>query len=258
MADRAIAVEVAGKGPPVLLIHAGIADRTMWRPQWGSWADRFTLIRYDMRGFGESADPPRGGWSFHDDARGAIEHAGFERAAVIGCSMGSEVAFDLAVEHPAAVSCVVSVAGGPTPSAFDPDLRARIDAIDAAMEQEGIAAANELELQLWLDGDRGPGGCDAEVRAEIGRINGALLERQRDMAFDAPEPDPPARDRLDQIGPILAVVGAHDHPSVLARGDELEAAGAQLVTIAGAAHLPSLEQPAEFERVVVPFLNANA
>ena len=78
------------------------------------------------------------------------------------------------------------------------------------------------------------------------------------MDFDAPEPDPRARDRLDQIGPILAVVSARDHPSVLARGDELEAAGAQLVTIAGAAHLPSLEQPAEFERVVVSFLDANA
>lgn len=252
-----VAVDITGAGPPVLLIHAGIADRTMWEPQWERWADRFTLIRYDVRGFGESADPPANGWTFHDDALAAIKEAGHERAAVIGCSMGSEIAFDLAVEHPDAVTCLVCVSGGPTPAATDPDLAERFEEIDRAMNAEGVAAANELELQLWLDGDRGPGGSDPDVRAAIGAVNGALLERQRDMDFDTPEPEPPARERLGDVGPMLAVVGAHDHRSVLDRGRELEAAGAQLEIIEGAAHLPSLERPEDFDRAVLPFLAAN-
>ena len=47
----------AGAGPAVLFAHAGIADRRMWDGQVPVLAGRNHVIRYDQRGFGESASP---------------------------------------------------------------------------------------------------------------------------------------------------------------------------------------------------------
>ena len=44
--------EVAGEGEPLVLVHAGITDSRMWEGQLKVFADRYRVIRYDMRGFG--------------------------------------------------------------------------------------------------------------------------------------------------------------------------------------------------------------
>ena len=49
-----IAYDEAGSGHPLLLVHAGIANRHMWDPVWDALASRFRVIRPDLRGFGES------------------------------------------------------------------------------------------------------------------------------------------------------------------------------------------------------------
>ncbi len=47
--DRAsLYYKVVGNGEPLVLIHAGIADRRMWDGQLGAFAERHRLIRYDM------------------------------------------------------------------------------------------------------------------------------------------------------------------------------------------------------------------
>ena len=61
-----IAYEIAGSGIPIVLVHAGIADRRMWDPQWAAFASVGRVIRYDARGYGESL-PPTGPWSHHSD-----------------------------------------------------------------------------------------------------------------------------------------------------------------------------------------------
>lgn len=45
-------VEVNGSGPAVVMVHAGIADLRMWDDQVAALADRYTVVRYDLRGFG--------------------------------------------------------------------------------------------------------------------------------------------------------------------------------------------------------------
>ena len=55
-----LAYDVAGSGPPLVLLHAGIVDRRMWDDVVPLLTDLATIIRYDARGFGESSRPPRG------------------------------------------------------------------------------------------------------------------------------------------------------------------------------------------------------
>ena len=44
--------------PPVVLLHAGVADRRMWDPQWAGLTAARDAVRLDLRGFGESDRPP--------------------------------------------------------------------------------------------------------------------------------------------------------------------------------------------------------
>ncbi|MEZ4678612.1 MAG: alpha/beta hydrolase [Caldilineaceae bacterium] len=44
--------ERTGRGEPFVFLHAGIADHRMWATQFYALADRYTVIRYDLRGYG--------------------------------------------------------------------------------------------------------------------------------------------------------------------------------------------------------------
>jgi len=74
---------------------------------------------------------------------------------------------------------------------------------------------------------------------------------------DLEEPDPPAAGRLGEVAvPALVVVGEHDRPDLHAMADAL-AGGiplAERVVLGGTAHLPNMERPAEFNRVLLEFL----
>ena len=260
-----LAYEITGSGPAVLLMHEGIADRSMWDPQWQRWRDRFTLIRHDHRGFGESADPG-GPYSLHGDALAVLDAAGIARAAVIGASLGGQAAVDLALSAPQRVSALVAVVATPSGWEHSPELIARFEAVEAAYERGGLDAANEVELRMWVDGSgRGPSDVAASVREQVARMNRAALERQdaREQNGTVIEPnelDPPAIGRLGELAmPALVVTGALDQPSVLAGASDLAGrSGAETAEIPDTAHMPSLERPDEFDAAVLPFLERRA
>ncbi|HTM01738.1 MAG TPA: alpha/beta fold hydrolase, partial [Candidatus Omnitrophota bacterium] len=49
-----IAYQVEGSGEPVVLVHAGVADMTMWDDQVAGLRDRYRVVRYDCRGYGRT------------------------------------------------------------------------------------------------------------------------------------------------------------------------------------------------------------
>jgi len=244
----------------VLLIHAGIADRRMWDPQWESWRDRFTLIRYDQRGFGDSADPDAD-YLLHEDALAVLRAAGHPRAVVVGCSFGARAAIDLALEQPDAVGALVSVCGAASGAEWSPELSALAEAADDVLEAGDADGACELELRIWIDGTRPPGSAPAAVRESIRAVNTELLRRQATQRYGPETPQPPADARMGELAmPVLAVSAEHDQPWMRAQATRLAAAvdGGEHAEILGCAHLPSLERPDEFDRVVLPFLERYA
>jgi 3-oxoadipate enol-lactonase len=261
--DGGLAYEVTGSGPQMLLLHEGIADRTMWDPQWEAWSDGFSLIRYDHRGFGDSADP-EAPYSLHDDALSVLDAARADRAIVIGASMGGKAALDLTLAAPERVAALVAVVATPSGWEHSADLIAAFEAVEAAYESGGLAAANEIELQMWVDGPtRSPGDVDPAVREHVARTNYSALEREeaaerRGVTIEPTDLSPPAIGRLGEVGaPTLVVTGGLDQPSVNAGAAAIAAGvpGAEAVEIADTAHLPNLERPREFERTVLGFLD---
>ena len=106
-----LAYDIAGVGPPIVLVHAGIADRRMWDPQWPAFASVGRAVRYDARGYGETL-PPAGPWSHHADLLALIDELGLGRVALVGTSMGAGIAVEAALARPRAVASLLLVAPG--------------------------------------------------------------------------------------------------------------------------------------------------
>ena len=61
---------------PVVLVHAGVADRRMWDPQWAGLTGSRDAVRLDLRGFGESDRPPGGALDPVADVLETLDHLG--------------------------------------------------------------------------------------------------------------------------------------------------------------------------------------
>ena len=248
--------ERSGNGFPLLFIHAGIADSRMWEPQAQAFANDSDMIRPDLRGFGDSELPPEP-YSMRADLVGLLDHIGVDRAHVVGCSMGGTVAIDLALEHPARVARLVLVGSGVSGSNLgqaDSALFADVEAADKAGDMDAV---NRAEVRLWVDGPRRrEGSAPAAVRDLVLDMNGRSLNS--DWASAAHQSlDPRAIGRLEEISaPTLVIVGDEDLPHAAANAQVIASRipDARTVVIKDAAHLPSLERPDEFNRVLRNFL----
>ena len=109
---------VEGNGPAVLLIHGVGARLDNWDGAAAVLARDFKVVRYDLRGHGQSSKSP-GPYSlelFADDAAALLDHLGIGRAHVAGHSLGGMIAITLASRHPQRVDrlAVLSAAAGRT------------------------------------------------------------------------------------------------------------------------------------------------
>ncbi|MCU0495102.1 MAG: alpha/beta hydrolase [Chloroflexaceae bacterium] len=260
--------EVAGRGPAVVLLHAGVADSRMWEAQFETFARQFRVLRYDQRGYGRSCTEPVS-FSNRDDLLAVLRHVGIERAALIGNSRGGQIALDFALEYPTYVSGLVLVAAGMSGFAFEESeetsklepLFAEIERMETEMER--LQAAKEwetladLEVAMWASGpfqpaERAPAALRQQLRTMI-------LDNYRNHTGGAqPRPlNPPAAGRLAEVRvPVLVLAGELDEPATLLMGDGLAngISGAGKIVFPDTAHMISMERPEEFNRLVLEFL----
>lgn len=249
--------------PALLLIHAGVATLRMWDPQIAALARRHYVVRYDTRGYGqtETEDVP---FSDREDALALLDHLGIARATVIGCSRGGRIALDLAVENPDRVAGLVTIGSGPT-GFPETELTEREDAIfdelDALLADGDWERLNRRETELWTIGpERRAADLDPAFVARAYELSEPNIRHHS----DAPTPTPlenPAYYRVADIEvPTLIMVGDHDLSEVLAQYEYLAQTipNADSCRFPDSAHLPSVEQPDEFERVLLAWLTKHA
>jgi pimeloyl-ACP methyl ester carboxylesterase len=252
--------EVAGNGSPVVLIHSGITDSRSWDPQDAALAEGHRVLRYDLRGLGQS-DLGHGSYSNVDDLVMLLDAVGFERAALVGVSMGGALALDVALQHPGRVSALVLVGAGISGREPPDSFKAQMDEVDALFERGLIDQVVERELEIWLYGKgRTANDVDPVIRKAVGE-----MDRSNGLRFPAdakPEPiEPPAIGRLAEVQvPTLVIVGDLDvdHVQEGARVLTNGIRGARLAVMNGVAHVPNMERPVEFNRLVIDFLNERA
>jgi len=255
---------IGARGPAVVFLHAGVADRRMWQAQLAALAGAHAhrrAVAYDRRGFGDTLHVEESYSQVGDLFRVLDVVAPAEPAILVGCSQGGRIAIDAALADPARVRALVLVApaisGAPEIAPIPPAIQAWIDKVEHAEATADIDGINALEAHAWLDGPL----------AKEGRVGGAVRElflAMNDIALRAErrgtEIEPaPAYGRVREIAaPTLLVWGDLDFPHIaqLCRYLSVQMPKVTPHQMRNTAHLPSLEHPEQFGRALLSFLDS--
>ncbi len=248
-----------GSGPPVVLLHAGIADVRSWDAMIPPLtAAGYRTIRYDQRGVGGSTTEPVE-FSRVADLLAVLDAAGIGRAALVGNSLGGMLALDTAIVAPDRVAAIVGVGAGL--GGFDGGNTAEEIALFEEMERleradpPDPAAVADIDIRVWVDG---PGQSPARVPAAIRDLVREMDTSDPDRHEGSPVPlQPPANDRLAEIRcPVLAVAGDLDVSgvAVTARHLEAKAPNARALVWPDVAHMIGMEQPDRLAAAISEFL----
>jgi pimeloyl-ACP methyl ester carboxylesterase len=248
----ALPAEERGEGPALLLLHAGIADRSMWEEHLEPLAAAGRrVVAVDLPGFGEavSTREPVAHW---EDVLETMDELGIEKAAIAGSSFGAAVALRLAALHPERVSSLLlfSAPAVPEPDP-SPQLLAVWEAEEAALADGDVGRAVEAVVSAWV-----PATAAAGVAERIAAMQRANYERHASGPELEQAPDPLEEEPglIAAIGcPVLLAAGEHDmadfRQAVLTLAQGMPATRA--VTIRACGHLAPLEAPQEFRRLVL-------
>jgi pimeloyl-ACP methyl ester carboxylesterase len=251
-----------GTGPALVFLHAGVADKRMWRDQMAAFGGSHRVVAYDRRGFGETRYKPET-FSHMQDLRAVLDKLGIEQANLVGCSQGGRFAVDFTLAYPKRVAKLVLVApaigGAPQPEELPDDIDNLLQQAEQAEDQKHYDLVNRIEAHMWLDGPR----------SEDGRVPGSardLFLRMNIIPLKSPSPgkDEAAKDsfkRLKEItAPTLLIWGDLDFPHLQERcailGKRIKTARSEMIP--GTAHLPNLEQPKKFNALLEAFLKEAA
>jgi pimeloyl-ACP methyl ester carboxylesterase len=252
--------EIAGEGQPFVMIHAGVADNRQWNNEFAHFAERFRVLRYDLRGYGKS-EPVDGEFSHLQDLIALLDSLQVDQPLILmGCSMGGGLAMNFALTQPSKVKALIMVDSGPTGLELDtPGPDELFEEAEKAYNAGDLDRVAELETQIWFDGmGRAPEQVKPAMRQlayEMNRI--ALSHDAKGLGKRMSDTEVPAVERLSELTmPVLVIVGAQDIPYMLAAADYMveKIPSAQKVIIADAAHLPNMDQPVEFQQILTKFL----
>ncbi len=243
-----------------MLLHEGICDSRMWDRQWDTWTRSHRVLRFDFRGFGRSPIEP-GPFASARDVIELLDRHGFERAALVGVSLGGRVALEVALAQPDRVSALVLVGSGLPGHDWSEGMKAAWGEEEAAFGAGDLDRAVEVCMRTWVDGPRRrPEDVEPDVRARVAEMQKRAYELQ--LPIEEDEEELLVEDVAHRLGeiavPTLVLVGEEDQPDIKAIADRLasEIPGARRETIANTAHVPSMERPEEFDRLVLGFLES--
>ena len=246
--------EAAGHGPAIVMIHDGLLHRETWDAQFSSFAESHRVIRWDRRGYGRS-DSPNAPFVNLDDLYALMKGLEVDRATLVGCSSGSLLAIEFALDHPDMVSSLVLV--GPIVSGFGftEHFRTRGD-----RGQPGRDAPVDQRIEYWTAKD--PWIMAPESTAARKTMRDLLVENPQNLIGAggfARWPGFSCMGRLSEIEvPTLIVVGESDIPDVHAHAGVIQAGieGSRRVVLTHSGHLAHLEVPDVFNRLVLDFLES--
>jgi 3-oxoadipate enol-lactonase len=227
-------------GPVVLLSNSLGSTHRMWDAQLAALEERFTVVRYDTRGHGESPVPD-GPYSIDDltdDVVALLDRLGTARAHVVGLSLGGMTAMRLAARNPDRVDRLVLLCTGTQlPPADTWSERA------ATVRADGSATVAAAVVDRWFTPDY----LDEhpEVRAVHERMVAATSAEGYAGCCEAIAKLDLREDISAISAQTLAIAGAEDPATPPAKLEEIVSGipDARLLVVEHAAHLANAEQP---------------
>jgi pimeloyl-ACP methyl ester carboxylesterase len=249
--------QVAGSGDAIVLVHGNAGDHRHWDNQFEQLASTYTVIRYDVRGWGRSSDPVIGSpYSDFSDLAELLDHISVESAHIVGWSMGSGIAFDFVTAYPGRAKSLVSV--GPWVFGYHSKtigkLYERIGAVAEAVSAGGAEAGANAFVDFVLDGTVFDESADMFMRT-VGSESSFWTFTNPSQTISL---EPSAASQLNSLAiPILVVTSEYDLPACREMGDFIvsNAPNARQVVMRDTGHLMHIEKPDEFNREVREFLD---
>ncbi|MBV7698226.1 alpha/beta fold hydrolase [Streptomyces sp. TRM70350] len=238
--------------PPLVLVHGHPFDHTMWAPQIEAFAAERRVIAPDLRGYGASPVTP--GITplsvFAQDIGALLEELKVESYVLAGLSMGGQIAMECYARFGDRVRGLVLA--DTFPAAETPEGRRARTATADRLLREGMRGYADEVLEKMVAPY-----ASAEVKAHVhGMMTGTPPEGAA-AALRGRAERPDYRELLTRVTvPALVVVGADDTytPVSDARAMHTALPDSTLHVIDGAAHMPNLERPDDFNAALREFL----
>jgi len=253
--------EMMGEGHPLVLIHGGYMDRQMWDDQFVAFAERYKVVRYDVRGFGKT-DLPQTPYTDRQDLFNLLTFLGIKKTYLLGLSLGGVIAQDFTLEHPEMVDALVLV-GAPI-NGYPDELMFTPEQLQSQMQRwAGFGKAiQERDRAAMVDAVMNDATLVPSPQYPVARqrVRDQLSEYSFVWVLDPisqQQLDPPAYERLSEISvPTLVITGAEDERQLHRSADkqEQDIKGSKRATISETHHMPNMEKPEEFNRILLNFL----
>ena len=253
-------VEIAGSGPPLLLLHGFTGSSENWEPFVSSWKRYFQVIAPDLIGHGKTEAPTEmNRYAMEqaaDDLAALLDQLAIDQAHVLGYSMGGRLALAFAVHHPNRIQSLQLESSSPGLKS-DSERRERIErdeALAKRIEQGGVEAFVEEWEKVPLfatqsKNDREKLRKQRKENREMG-LGGSL----RGMGTGAQTPLWKALEKV--TAPVHLVVGELDLKfRRIAEDMKKSLPHAQLTMVSGAGHAVHVEQSRFFDKIVMEWLN---
>jgi 2-succinyl-6-hydroxy-2,4-cyclohexadiene-1-carboxylate synthase len=255
-------VEVAGQGPPVVLLHGFTGSARGWAPVVEALAPEYTTLAVDIIGHGQSDSPTtlehyRMEQAVADLVR-LLRAAGSERATWLGYSMGGRTALQVAVFHPEVVSALVLEGASPgLATTEEREARVAADEVLAQrLEREGLDPFVDYWQAIPLFASQAALPSAVWEGQRAGRLRNSVTGLANSLRGMGTGSQPAVHGRLSEVRiPALLLAGELDiRYTGVAQEMARALPDATMHPVPGGGHAAHLEQPDRFNALVLDFL----
>ena len=242
-------------GPVLVFSNSLGTDFRIWDEVAKRLEQRFRLVFYDKRGHGlsEATAAPYRMEDHIGDLSALLDHLGIKKATVVGLSVGGMIAQGLAAARPDIVRALVLCDTAHKIGTAEM-WNARIDAVTS----KGIASMADAILERWFTpAYRTPD--NADFVGYTAMLTRTTVDGYAGTCAALRDADLTESTRALKI-PVMCVVGDEDGstPPELVRTTAELIDGARFEIVAGAGHIPCVEQPERTARLIADFMKQQA
>jgi len=245
-----------GTGPVVLFCHGAGSNIASWWQQLPSFGAQHPCLAIELRCFGRSAAPIEEFQlsNFVDDVIAVLDHAGVDRVAFVGQSLGGMVGLRTALWHPERVSAFVAAG-----SSLAIDHPLLVESVAGHLQRVPVASIEQRAFSAWYNAEHPQ---LAALYAHIGRFNPNAHSIGREAWSAAMASLNTAQSLLPTdvlrglACPVLFILGSADPVVPLQAVEAIQplVACSEKVVLAHSGHVAYYEQPQVFNAAVLDFL----
>jgi len=166
-------VDTQGSDPRAVFVHGFGGDLHTWDLLWSAFGAGLSALRYDLRGFGQSASRGRVPFDHAEDLLSILDAGGIERCDLVGVSMGASIALNFTLDNPERVSSLVLMSPGLVGWEWSAAWREHLGPIEAMARSGALDEARRLWWEHPLFATTRDSAAAAVLLESIRRYSGA-------------------------------------------------------------------------------------